>query len=95
LGGAERWYRNLALRLVERGNEVTYLTMRRWDAGTEPDLPDVRVVAVAPRIRRILPPLAFGLGVFRHLIRKGRGYDVVHTASFGRQRIHLTKNRCR
>jgi glycosyltransferase involved in cell wall biosynthesis len=32
--------------------------------------------------RRILPPLAFGLGVFRHLIRKGRGYDVVHTASF-------------
>lgn len=32
--------------------------------------------------RRILPPLAFGLGVLRHLIRHGRDYDVVHTASF-------------
>jgi glycosyltransferase involved in cell wall biosynthesis len=32
--------------------------------------------------RHILPPLAFGLGVLRHLIRHGRRYDVVHTASF-------------
>jgi glycosyltransferase involved in cell wall biosynthesis len=32
--------------------------------------------------RRILPALAFGFGVLRHLIRHGRQYDVVHTASF-------------
>ena len=32
--------------------------------------------------RRILPPLLFGLGVLWHLFRRGRRYDVVHTASF-------------
>jgi len=89
VGGAERWYRNLAVRLAEEGHEVVYLTMRQWDPGEEPDVPGVRVVAVAPRMalyqdgrRRILPPLRFGLGVLGHLLRRGRGYDVVHTASF-------------
>jgi glycosyltransferase involved in cell wall biosynthesis len=87
VGGAERWYRNLAERLVARGHEVTYLTRRQWDG--EADVPGVRVLAVAPRMelyahgrRRLLPPLAFGLGVLRHLLRHGRRYDVVHTASF-------------
>jgi glycosyltransferase involved in cell wall biosynthesis len=32
--------------------------------------------------RRILPALLFGLGVLAHLLRYGRRYDVVHTASF-------------
>jgi glycosyltransferase involved in cell wall biosynthesis len=32
--------------------------------------------------RRILPPIVFGLGVLVHLLRNGRRYDVVHTASF-------------
>jgi glycosyltransferase involved in cell wall biosynthesis len=32
--------------------------------------------------RRVLPPLLFGLGVLRYLLRHGRRYDVVHTASF-------------
>jgi len=47
------------------------------------------VVAVGPRLelyvggrRRIGPPLVFGLGVLRHLLRHGRRYDVVHTDSF-------------
>jgi glycosyltransferase involved in cell wall biosynthesis len=89
VGGAERWYRNLALRLAEDGHDVTYLTMRQWDAGAEPNLSGVRVIAVAGRMplyadgrRRILPALAFGFGVLRHMIRNGRRYDVVHTASF-------------
>jgi glycosyltransferase involved in cell wall biosynthesis len=89
VGGAERWYRNLALRLTDEGHEVTYLTMRQWDAAEQPDLPGAHVVAVAGRMplytggrRRIWPALAFGLGVLRHLIRHGRRYDVVHTASF-------------
>jgi glycosyltransferase involved in cell wall biosynthesis len=89
VGGAERWYRNLAVRLAEEGHKVTYLTMRQWDAGDEPDVPGVHVVAVAPRMqlyrdgrRRILPPLRFGLGVLGYLLRRGRRYDVVHTASF-------------
>ena len=30
----------------------------------------------------MLPPLVFGLGVLVHLLRHGRRYDVVHTASF-------------
>jgi glycosyltransferase involved in cell wall biosynthesis len=89
VGGAERWYRNVALRLAEEGHDVTYLTMRHWDAGAEPDLSGVSVVAVARRMplyahgrRRILPALVFGLGVLWHLLRHGRRYDVVHTASF-------------
>jgi glycosyltransferase involved in cell wall biosynthesis len=89
VGGAERWYRNLALRLAQEGHDVTYLTMRQWDTAAEPGLEGVDVVAVASRMelyaggrRRILPPLVFGLGVLRYLSRHGRRYDVVHTASF-------------
>jgi glycosyltransferase involved in cell wall biosynthesis len=91
VGGAERWYRNLAERMVEEGHEVTYLTLRQWDRGTTLDLdPRVRVVTAGPRMalytssgrRRILPPLVFGLGVLAHLLRRGRRYDVVHTCAF-------------
>ncbi|MEA2393150.1 MAG: hypothetical protein QOJ82_1041 [Solirubrobacteraceae bacterium] len=89
VGGAERWYRNLAERLATDGHDVTYLTLRQWDAGDEPALPGVRVRAVGPRMalyegdrRRIAPPLVFGAGVLAHLLRHGRRYDVVHTASF-------------
>jgi glycosyltransferase involved in cell wall biosynthesis len=90
VGGAERWYRNLAERLVADGHEVTYLTLRQWDRGERPKLdPRVRVVVVGPRMhlytgarRRILPPVVFGLGVLWHLLRHGRRYEVVHTASF-------------
>ena len=90
IGGAERWYRNLAERLAADGVDVTFLTRRQWERGSEPDVPGVRVVAVAPRMalytaggrRRLLPPIVFGLGVLRHLLGRGRKYDVVHTASF-------------
>jgi glycosyltransferase involved in cell wall biosynthesis len=91
VGGGERWYRNLAERLAEEGHEVTYLTLRQWDRGTEVDLDGgVRVVTAGPRMalyttsgrRRILPPLVFGLGVLLHLLRNGRRYDVVHTCAF-------------
>ena len=33
VGGAERWYRNLAERLAAEGHEVTYLTLRQWERG--------------------------------------------------------------
>ena len=90
VGGAERWYRNLAERLAGEGHTVTYLTLRQWAHSEPPQVPGVRVVAVAPRFklytaggrRRILPAVAFGAGVFLHLLRHGRRYDVVHTASF-------------
>jgi len=90
VGGAERWYRNLAERLHAAGHEVTYLTLTQWDDGVAPDLPGVDVVSVGPRLalygdagqRRIGPPLRFGLGVLGHLIRHGHRYDVVHTCSF-------------
>jgi glycosyltransferase involved in cell wall biosynthesis len=89
IGGAERWYRNLAERLASGGHEVTFLTRRQWRKGDDPAIPGVRVVAVSPRMelyahgrRRILPPLLFGLGVLVHLSRHGERYDVVHTASF-------------
>jgi glycosyltransferase involved in cell wall biosynthesis len=90
VGGAERWYRNLAERLAADGHEVTYLTLRQWERGGRGEVPGVRVVVAGPRMalyrgagqRRILPPLVFGAGALRHLLRRGRDYDVVHTASF-------------
>jgi glycosyltransferase involved in cell wall biosynthesis len=93
VGGAERWYRDLAERLAADGDhEVTYLTLRQWDRrgpGAEVGA-RVRVVTAGPRMalytaggrRRILPPLVFGAGVFLHLLRHGRRYDVVHTCAF-------------
>jgi glycosyltransferase involved in cell wall biosynthesis len=89
VGGAERWYRNLALRLAGEGHEVTYLTLRQWEEGEEPSLEGVRVVAVGPPMalytrgrRRIFPPLVFGFGTGWYLVRHGRNFDAVHTASF-------------
>jgi glycosyltransferase involved in cell wall biosynthesis len=91
VGGAERWYRNLAERLADAGHDVTYLTLRQWDRGETADIdPRVRVVSGGPRLalytadgrRRILPPLFFGALVLWHLLRHGRRYEVVHTASF-------------
>jgi glycosyltransferase involved in cell wall biosynthesis len=89
IGGAERWYRNLAERLAVEGHDVTYLTLRQWDRGTPPQVPGVSVRSAGPRMalytggrRRIAPPLVFGAGVLWHLLRHGRRYDVVHTASF-------------
>jgi glycosyltransferase involved in cell wall biosynthesis len=90
VGGAERWYRNLGERLAADGHEVTYLTLRQWDGAQRAEVPGVRVVTAGPHMalytrrgrRRILPPLVFGLGVLAHLLRHGRRYDAVHTASF-------------
>src|SRR5215475_6097609 len=89
VGGAERWYRNLSERLATDGHEVTYLTLRQWDRDEQAQVAGVRVVAVGPCMalytesgrRRILPPLVFGFGVFVHLLRHGRRYEVVHTCS--------------
>ncbi len=93
VGGGERWYRNLAERLAAEGqNEVTYVTLRQWDRGAQPDLAEhgVKVVSVGPRMglytgdgrRRVAPPIVFGLGVLWHLLRHGRRYDAVHMCSF-------------
>ena len=92
VGGAERWYRNLAERLAAEGHEVTYLTRRQWGRSEHAEIdPRVRVAVTAgPRMglytesgrRRILTPLVFGMGVLLHLLRHGRRYDVLHTSSF-------------
>jgi glycosyltransferase involved in cell wall biosynthesis len=90
IGGAERWYRDLAQSLVEQGHEVTYLTRLQWAPGKDPDIEGVRVVAVTGERelyddagrRRIDEAILFGLGVFRHLLRHGRSYDAVHMGSF-------------
>jgi glycosyltransferase involved in cell wall biosynthesis len=91
IGGGERWFRNLADHLAAAGHDVTYVTLRQWERGEQLDLDErVRVVTAGPRMalytaggrRRILPPLVFGLGVFVHLLRHGRRYDVVHACAF-------------
>ncbi len=87
VGGAERWYRNLAERL-DRSHSVTYLTRRQW--GAEGPETSFETIAVSPGgglytssgRRRIWPPIRFGMGVFLHLLRHGRSYDAVHSASF-------------
>lgn len=88
VGGAERWYVNVAERLDEK-HEVTYVTLRQWDRGVKPD-ESFDVVAVGPRMslytgggrRKIGPPLIYGWGVFWHLLLRGGRYDIVHGASF-------------
>src|SRR5262249_39641170 len=89
VGGAERWYRNLAERLAAEGHRVTYLTLRQWERGERVELAGSRVVTAGPRMalykggrRRGLPPILFGLRVLALLLASGRRYDVVHTASF-------------
>jgi glycosyltransferase involved in cell wall biosynthesis len=87
VGGAERWYRNLAERL-EGEHEVVYLTRRQWgEEGPQTSFPAIAVMGRSELYtrsgrRRIWPPIRFGFGVFRHLLRYGRRYDAVHTASF-------------
>jgi glycosyltransferase involved in cell wall biosynthesis len=88
VGGAERWYRNLAERL-DGSHEVTYLTRRQWGRDQGPDT-SFTVVAVSSGgdlytrsgRRRIGPPLRFGFGVFWHLLRHAGRYDVIHCAAF-------------
>lgn len=90
VGGAERWYRALADELVAAGHRVTYLTRTQWDDDDPPRIDGVEVIAVSRRDslyteggrRRIRPPLRFGWGVFRHLLRNRRRYDAVHTGAF-------------
>lgn len=88
IGGAERWYRNLAERLADAGHDVHYLTLRQWD-DIPPEIAGVRIYAIGPQMplyangkRRIWPPLRFGWGLFWHLLRHGREYDRLHMASF-------------
>ena len=91
VGGAERWYREVAQRLAAEGHEVTYVTLLQWEPGDEPDLPGVKVVSLGRKLRplydaegkrKIGPPLFYGLASLIWLIRNGRRFDVMHTASF-------------
>lgn len=88
VGGGERWYVNVAERLSEH-HEVTYVTLKQWDDGHVPDVP-FDVVTVGPGMelytedgrRKILPPLVYGFGVFRYLLRHGGEFDIVHSSAF-------------
>ena len=88
VGGAERWMRDLAVRLAGSGHDVTYLTMRHWEREA-PELPGLQILGLtrpgdvyAEGRRTLMPPLRFGLAVARHLRAHGARYDVVHLASF-------------
>lgn len=89
IGGAERWLRDLAEGLAEKGHAVSYITLKQWDDAALPHIPGVEVIAAGPRLalyedgkRRIWPPLRFGIGVFWHLLTRGDRYDRVHLCSF-------------
>ena len=88
VGGAELWLRALAERLG-REHQVEYLTRRQWE-GDDPGVTGFEVVAVSrggdlyteSGRRRLRPALAFGFGVFAHLVRRRGAYDVVHCLSY-------------
>lgn len=88
IGGLERYYDALARGLAV-SNSVSYIT-RSTDIEDPVDSRPYRVVTVAPNSpyyssrgnRRIWPTVRFGFGVFVHLLRYGREYDVVQSASF-------------
>jgi glycosyltransferase involved in cell wall biosynthesis len=90
VGGGERWYRNLAAEFASNGHDVTYLTRMQWDPDEPPAIEGVEVIAVSPREplygddgnRRIGPPIRFGWGVLKHLLRHRGHYDVVHACAF-------------
>lgn len=90
VGGGERWFRTLAEELAAGGHDVTYLTRRQWTADAPPDIPGVRVVAVAPGgglytdrgRRKMWPPIRFGVGVFLYLLRNRDRHDAVHSIAF-------------
>ena len=90
IGGAERWYRNLALRLAQAGHDVTYLTMRQWERTEPPELAGVsawwrsrrewrstRTSGGESRLRSCSGSACSGICALH-----GANYDVVHTASF-------------
>lgn len=86
VGGAELWLRALADDLG-RDHEVVYLTRRQWDS--PPETPGFKVVGVSggdlytsSGRRRLPTAVAFGAGVFRHLVRRRERYDVVHCLSY-------------
>ena len=87
VGGAERWYRELAERL---GGPARGHLSHPPPVGGRRSRDAVPGLAVAPGgplytpsgRRRIGPPLRFGLGVFWHLLRHASRYDAVHCASF-------------
>jgi glycosyltransferase involved in cell wall biosynthesis len=89
VGGAERWTRNVGEALAAAGHDVTYLTRLQWEPGEEPDIPGIRVVAVAKAEelygpdgnRTIGQALRFGRGVARHLLAHRGAYDVVHVSA--------------
>jgi glycosyltransferase involved in cell wall biosynthesis len=90
IGGAEKWYRDLAIRLGRR-HHVTYLTRTQWARDNPPEISTgVEIIGLGPRDqlyttsgrRRFIPPVSFGLRVFAHLVRNRGNYDVVHTGSF-------------
>jgi len=92
VGGAERWYRNLAEDVARRGHTVTYLTLLQWDPKAGAGVPNVNVVAVAGKAdlyahgrRSIGAQVRFALGVVGHLARHGGRYDVVQTPA-----LHLS-----
>ncbi len=66
IGGAERWYRNLAERLAADGHQVTYLTLRHWPEREVADVPGVEVIPVGPGSSSI--PQADGGGSRRRFV---------------------------
>jgi glycosyltransferase involved in cell wall biosynthesis len=89
VGGAERWTRNVGEALAAEGHEITYLTRLQWEAGEEPEIPGIRVIAVSKAEelygpdgnRTIGQALRFGRGVARHLAANRGAYDVVHVSA--------------
>ena len=90
IGGAERWYRNLAERLASSGHEVTFLTRRQWERATDPTSPAFASSPVSPRMELYARRAAAhrcrrsssGSASSAPACATARRYDVVHTASF-------------
>ena len=89
VGGAERWYRALSETLEGQGAEVTYLTRQQWDEPS-PAIPGIELIAVSRRddlydekgVRKLLPGLRFGWGLFRYFVRHRSTFDVVQVGNF-------------
>jgi glycosyltransferase involved in cell wall biosynthesis len=88
-GGAERIFRSYAEEWAAEGHEVTYLTRLQWPVDEPPQVPGVRVEAIAGRfelydeqgVRRVGPALRFALALMRALATRRGSFDAVYVSA--------------
>ena len=71
-----------------RGHDVTFLTLRQWGRGAEPDVPGVRVVAVGPQDERCTRAAGGAASAAADRLRPRRASSISSATATLRRRAH-------